>query len=154
MPTSLEQHFFGKHQRLLTASEYKAVFDGACYKSSHRYLLLLARPNQLPSGRLGTVVSKKNARLAVQRNRLKRLLREQFRLSQRELAGLDIIALVKPGLWQQDNATIVGLINQQWARLIEQQRKQAGPGLLDVQPLAERPAGATSPRVVRQDAAP
>lgn len=120
MPTSLEQSSFGKHQRLLTASEFKAVFDGASIKSSHRYLLLLARPNQLPVARLGTVVSKKNARLAVQRNRLKRLLREQFRLSQQELAGLDIVALAKPGLWQQDNAAIVTLINQQWARLLRQ----------------------------------
>lgn len=121
MPTSQEQRSFGKHQRLLTASQFKAVFDGACYKSSHRHILLLARPNELSNARLGTVVSKKNAKLAVQRNKLKRLLREQFRFHQASLTGLDIVALVKPGLWQQENTAIIDLINQQWARLLKQQ---------------------------------
>jgi len=123
VPINSEPCSFGKHQRLLTASEFKAVFDGACYKSSQRYLLFLARPNLLLNARLGTAVSKKNAKLAVQRNRLKRLLREQFRLHQQILVGLDIVALVKPGLWQQDNTAIVGLIDQQWERLIKQHAK-------------------------------
>lgn len=120
MPTSQEPCSFGKHQRLLTPAQFKAVFDGASFKASHRNLLILARPNGLAHARLGTVVAKKNAKLAVQRNRLKRLLRERFRLSQVELSGLDIVALVKPGLWQQENVAIVNLVNQQWLRLLKQ----------------------------------
>ncbi len=121
MPT--DSFGFGKHQRLLTARDFKAVFDNACFKASHRHLLLLAVPNSLPVARLGTVVSKKNAKHAVQRNRIKRLLREQFRLHQQQLLGLDIVALSKPGLWQQDNPAIIALITQQWQRLLLQQQK-------------------------------
>jgi ribonuclease P protein component len=66
---------------------------------------------------------KKHARLAVERNRLKRLLRESFRHHKMELAGLDIVALVKPGLWQMDNRAIRTVIEEQWARLLKQRRK-------------------------------
>ena len=116
---------FGKQQRLLTPREFKAVFDGARFKASHRSLLLLAIPAGQPCARLGLVVGKKSAKLAVQRNRLKRLLRENFRAHQHELAGLDIVALVKPGLYQLDNQAIAALIAQQWQRLLKQQRAAA-----------------------------
>lgn len=122
-PRSGFDRHFGKQQRLLLPREYKAVFDGALYKASHRSLLLLAIPRAQGPARLGLVVAKKNAKLAVQRNRLKRLMRESFRHHQRELAGLDIVALVKPGLWQQDNDTIRALLDEQWRRLLKQQQK-------------------------------
>jgi len=44
--------------------------------------------------RLGIVVSRRTARRAVDRNRLKRLVRETFRRQQRELSGFDV--LVRP----------------------------------------------------------
>lgn len=120
---------FGKQHRLLTPRQFKAVFDGALFKASHRSLLLLAIPCRdspaLPGSpaRLGLVVAKKHARHAVQRNRLKRLLRESFRHHQQELAGLDIVALVKPGLWQMENPAIRAIIEEQWARLLKQKRR-------------------------------
>jgi ribonuclease P protein component len=122
---------FGKQQRLLTPREFKAVFDGALFKASHRSLLLLAIPradlvtSAGSPARLGLVVAKKYARHAVQRNRLKRLLRDSFRHHQTELAGLDIVALVKPGLWQLENPAIRAVIEEQWARLLKQKRRVA-----------------------------
>ena len=119
---------FGKQHRLLTPREFKAVFDGAHFKASHRSLLLLAIPgaDQTASpGRLGLVVAKKHARHAVQRNRLKRLLRDSFRHHKAELTGLDIVALVKPGLWQMENPAIRAVIEEQWARLLKQKRRSA-----------------------------
>ena len=111
--------------------EFKAVFDGALFKASHRSLLLLAipcadlaAPADSPA-RLGLVVAKKHARHAVQRNRLKRLLRDSFRHHKAELAGLDIVALVKPGLWQMKNPAIRAVIEEQWARLLKQKRRSA-----------------------------
>ncbi|HSC75804.1 MAG TPA: ribonuclease P protein component [Pseudomonadales bacterium] len=119
---------FGKQHRLLTPKEFKAVFDGAVFKASHRSLLLLAIPcvtADASPARLGLVVAKKHARLAVQRNRLKRLLRETFRHHKTELAGLDIVALVKPGLWQMENAAIRAVIEEQWRRLLKQKQRSA-----------------------------
>ena len=122
---------FGKQHRLLTPREFKAVFDGALFKASHRSLLLLAIPCADASaqtdapGRLGLVVAKKHAKLAVQRNRLKRLLRDSFRHHKAELVGLDIVALTKPGLWQMENPAIRAVIEEQWARLLKQKRRTA-----------------------------
>lgn len=48
-----------------------------------------------PQARLGIVVAKKNIKLAVDRNRLKRLVRESFRKQQLGLLGLDIVVIIK-----------------------------------------------------------
>jgi ribonuclease P protein component len=53
-----------------------------------------ASPNGQVIARLGVVVGKRVAALAVDRNYLKRLVRETFRHHQRELAGFDL--LVRP----------------------------------------------------------
>ena len=52
-------------------------------------------PNGLEYSRLGLIVPKKVVPLAAGRNRLRRLLREWFRLRQPELSGLDVIAQVR-----------------------------------------------------------
>lgn len=55
-----------------------------------------ARRNDLPITRFGMSVSRKVG-IAVQRNRIRRKLREAFRLSQHELpAGYDIVTVVRP----------------------------------------------------------
>lgn len=48
-----------------------------------------------PQARLGIVVAKKNVRLAVARNKIKRVLRETFRQQQQLLNGLDVVVVVK-----------------------------------------------------------
>ena len=114
---AVRQYGFSKQQRLLNSRDFKGVFDGATCRVSHRFLLLLALPNKRAVARLGVVVSRKAARRAHDRNRIKRHLREQFRLQQHSFTQLDIVALVKPGLSELDNQKLVGLINEQWLRL-------------------------------------
>lgn len=55
-----------------------------------------ARPNDLGYARLGIVVGRKAVGRAVDRNRCKRWVREQFRATQGELAGLDVILRFRP----------------------------------------------------------
>lgn len=52
-----------------------------------------AAPNGLPHGRLGTAVSRRVSSKAVERNRIKRHIRESFRLHQSMLAGLDVVVI-------------------------------------------------------------
>ena len=102
-PSSSRQ-LFTRCQRLLLPREYKAVFDGNTLKVSHPSLLLLVRVTGATSpARLGLVIAKKHVRLAVQRNRVKRQLRESFRRHQQVLVGLDIVVLARPGLGKLDN---------------------------------------------------
>ena len=55
------------------------------------------------SAKLGIIVAKKNIRHAVQRNRIKRLLRESFRHKRSELPEINIVALAKKGADQLTN---------------------------------------------------
>ena len=92
MPTSLA---FTRQHRLLTGRDYQAVFDQPSLKVANAAFLLLVRENHQALPRLGLVIGRKRARRAVDRARIKRRAREQFRARQQELAGLDIILLLR-----------------------------------------------------------
>ena len=85
---------FPKSARLLNAADYQTVFNHSRFKVSCRYFLILAAPGKETSSRLGLIVAKKNVARAVQRNRLKRLIREWFRHQQLPI-NLDLVVLVR-----------------------------------------------------------
>lgn len=66
-------------------------------RASDGRLQVWARANGLPYSRFGLVVSRRHGN-AVRRNRIKRVLREAFRLTRHELpVGLDLACGVYPG---------------------------------------------------------
>jgi len=97
---------FKRKQRLLQASQFSLVFNQTNYKAANAVLLLLVRENNQQFARLGLIVAKKNIKLAVERNRVKRQIREFFRLHQEQLQGLDLIFLVRKGLGELSNQQI------------------------------------------------
>lgn len=115
---------FGKSLRLLGSGDFQQVFDSACFRISHQNLLLLACHNGYGFPRLGLVVAKKHLRLAVDRNRIKRLCRESFRKRQTEFADLDLVVLSRHGLDKLENADVFLLLDQQWQRLFKKLRKE------------------------------
>ena len=102
----MPEYGFPTALRLNQAAEYKAVFDDATYKVSCRFLLVFAIDNKLLHPRLGVVVGKKNVAKAVQRNRVKRVLRTSFRLHQDLLGGLDIVILARSNLDSLSNNSL------------------------------------------------
>ncbi|AVD80827.1 ribonuclease P protein component [Pseudomonas sp. SWI6] len=108
---------FSRDKRLLTPRHFKAVFDSPTGKVPGKNLLILARENGLDHPRLGLVIGKKSVKLAVQRNRLKRLMRDSFRLNQQMLAGLDIVIVARKGLGEIDNPELHQHFGKLWKRL-------------------------------------
>jgi len=74
------------------------------------------------TARLGLAVAKKHVRRAVDRNRIKRVVRESFRRQQHRLKGLDLVVLVKPGIQKVDNRTLFAALQTHWQRLQKQTR--------------------------------
>lgn len=108
---------FGREKRLLTPRQFKAVFDSPSGKVPGRNVLLLARANELDHPRLGLVIGKKAVKLSVERNRIKRQIRESFRLHQDELAGWDVLIVARKGLAEQQNADLGKQFSKLWRRL-------------------------------------
>ncbi|GAB5453041.1 MAG: ribonuclease P protein component [Halioglobus sp.] len=111
---------FSKSRRLLNASDYGRVFDSPDARASHRNLLLLARANERNEHRLGLVIAKKHVRLAVDRNRIKRLAREFFRQQSHTAPGLDVVLLARGGIGELDNREVSSILQQQWQKLLKQ----------------------------------
>ena len=85
----LDQSFRGTY-RLRKTDEYSSVF---AFRRAikGRYLIIHYRPATGDTARLGVVVAKKLARRAVERNLVKRIVREGFRQHRGTLPVLDMV---------------------------------------------------------------
>lgn len=84
---------FPKQVRLLQASEFERVF-AARNSASDVWIVLYGVYSEFDHARLGLTVSRRVGG-AVVRNRWKRLLREAFRLTQRNLPPLDLVCVIR-----------------------------------------------------------
>nr|WP_299245151.1 ribonuclease P protein component [uncultured Halomonas sp.] len=116
---------FPRALRLLTAGDYRHVFNDAEYKIHGKGLLALARNNSLGHIRVGLVFSKKNVRRAVDRNRLKRFVRESIRLQQHRLPSVDVVLLARRGVNDLDNATVQRQLHGMWRRLEKEAHRRS-----------------------------
>ena len=104
---------FTRELRLLTAKQYSYVFADA-RRFGNQSFTLLVRVNDVPHPRLGLAIAKKSVKHAVDRNRIKRLLRESFRKRQHLLPPIDIIAMCRPAAVQLSNEQILEQLEKQW----------------------------------------
>lgn len=115
---------FGKRQRLLNAADYSAVFNDAPIRASHPNFLVLAKISPSAVPRLGLVIAKKNVKHAVNRNRIKRVARETFRLQQHNLPTIDAIVLARRGADDVPQDQLPAIFNGLWKRIIKRARAQ------------------------------
>lgn len=108
---------FSREKRLLSPQHFKRVFDSPVERVSGGQILLLIYPNSLNHPRLGLVIGKKNVRLSVERNRIKRQLRESFRCHQMLLGSWDIVAIARKGIADKENAQLAKLLSKLWRRI-------------------------------------
>lgn len=89
-------YLFKKKERIRKRSEYLQILrEGKRYKTKHFKIII--KYNYTDKIRLGLIVSKKAGK-AVKRNRIKRLLREFFRLNKNFFPiSSDILFIARPG---------------------------------------------------------
>jgi ribonuclease P protein component len=96
---------FPKHFRLRKAASYKRVYDSGSKKAGP-LLQLLYYPNGLGQARFGISVGRRFGK-AVERNRVKRWIREALRKNKISIhAGLDIVVHPKVRVLTGDSRTI------------------------------------------------
>ncbi len=101
---------------MLTPAQFKSVFSNPI-KASSAEITLLAIPNSEQHPRMGLTVAKRYVKRANQRNRIKRVIRDSFRLNQHDIPHLDIVVLVRNGVMEMENAEINKLIEKLWRKL-------------------------------------
>lgn len=124
-----KQHFyFSKSQRLLKAIDFKTVFDNPSFKVHQTNLLFFVKMHEpmselsgtmKDSCRLGLAITKKKIKRANERNRLKRLIREQFRLHQYQFNHIfDVVVIVKVGTQSLSNQELFRQIDAGFQQII------------------------------------
>ncbi|TNG95808.1 ribonuclease P protein component [Pasteurellaceae bacterium USgator11] len=109
------KHKFPRESRLLAPEQFKFVFQQPV-RASRPEITILARANQLDSPRLGLTVAKKYLKRAHERNRIKRLCREYFRLNQHRLPAMDFVIVARKGIGELDNRTLTEILDKLWQR--------------------------------------
>lgn len=118
---------FPSSQRLKTPSQFKHVYQSKQWGGSKHFTFnVLGKLSCLESEKtppvLGVTVSKKVSKRAVDRNRIKRQIREYFRHNQSDLNAVDIVITAKPSCMaandEERNQSLVEL----WKKVLKWQR--------------------------------
>ncbi|WP_114240984.1 ribonuclease P protein component [Dyella sp. C9] len=105
-----------REARLRRAGDFAALrhasgrFGGRCF--SVRY-----RPNELGHPRLGLAISKRVSKRAVDRNRIKRLVRESFRQVRLELPAVDLMVMAREQAASLPGPELLAELHGLWKRL-------------------------------------
>lgn len=106
---------FPAKARLKTSRDFSAVFDRCARRAGNRHFLVLTIPGDEQS-RLGLVIAKKHVKLAVQRNGIKRVVREFFRTNPFD-SPRDLVVLARPGIINSNNVELRASLSALWIKL-------------------------------------
>ena len=111
---------FTKKNRLKDTAAFKRVFTSG-HEGHVGVLKWFAHNNGGTTARLGIAIPKRLVKTAVQRNRIKRLIRESFRLNQEKLTGIDVIVVLRKST---DEQQIRVDLSETWMQVVKYSEKQ------------------------------
>lgn len=106
---------FTKRARLLKAAQFDVAFKQGRRLNAGVFTAVIA-PNELGFARLGFAFSKRHAPHSVQRNRVRRILRERFRQQQQALSAVDLVLMLRSKLPVEPMA-LTAAVNAFWTQL-------------------------------------
>lgn len=121
MSADNQQSFkLGKAARLQKPADYQRVYRSKQWGGSeHHSFNVLAGTKRA----LGVTVSKKVSKLAVQRNRLRRQIKEFYRQRQHQLIdGVELVITAKPSSANASQQQLLASIEALWQKVLKWQR--------------------------------
>ena len=106
---------FPREVRLRRSRDFRVVQRRGRKLTTGR-LVILYRSAGLDHSRFGLTVSRKVGN-AVARNRVKRIIRESFRLRRCALRGLDVVVLARAGLERRTSDALREDLEAHWSRI-------------------------------------
>lgn len=118
---------FTKAQRLKTPSDFRRVYSNKQWGvSSHHSFNLIAyddgTKDKARASKLGITVSKKVSKLAVVRNRIKRQVKEFYRLRQHQLLEVELVITARPSCAKASDHERYKSLEELWRKLMKWQR--------------------------------
>jgi len=107
---------FSRAQRLRHAAQFERLYAQGRRLAADAFTAVV-QPNDAGQPRLGLSVPARILRLAVQRNRVRRIIRESFRQHQHDLAALDIIVGLRSAPRDADNAQLRRSLEKLWQKI-------------------------------------
>lgn len=107
---------FPRAARLLRPPQYTTVFARG-RKFVCDGFVVIAAANGEDRARLGLALAKRRIGRAVDRSRVKRVIRESFRHVRPDLPATDIVVLARNRTVTMDNASLTAQLNRIWHRL-------------------------------------
>ncbi len=114
---------FPHSSRLHKSVEYDKVFKNPVRATASGISVLAVKSENIGNARLGLVVPKKVLKRAVWRNRVKRIIRESFRLSQHSFPEMDVVVIAKHPIKDLSNADLSANLNKLWAQISRRLQK-------------------------------
>ncbi len=112
-------HQFTLDQRLLTSADFQRVFDNPLKSADSFFTVLAKKRSEGCHCRLGLAIAKKQLKRAVDRNRIKRLIRETFRQEPSfEDKAIDIIVMTRHSVRAKTNAELQQSLQQLFAQVL------------------------------------
>ena len=116
-PYALTSNRFPRQSRLLLPKEFENVLRKREVLINASPLQVLAVSNSLNMPRLGLVIGKRVAPRAVDRNRVRRLVRESFRTHAAGLPALDVVVMQKQRASPGQPPMLADVLEAVWRRL-------------------------------------
>lgn len=107
---------FAPHQRILTAAAFDAVYSQRI-RAMDSFFSVNAAPNTLGYPRLGLSIGKKAVGNSVARNRVKRQVRESFRVMAAQMPGLDLVVGARNNARTAHNARLRESLDGLWKEI-------------------------------------
>jgi len=124
----MRQFCLPRAARLLKPGDFAAL-RGRSRRIGMSHFLAEILATDLPTCRLGQAVSRRVSKRAVDRNRIKRVVRDSYRLVRASLPAHDILLVARPSAVQQTNAILRADLARLWQRLAAL-KGEAGTGTM------------------------